>query len=198
MDVTTSVKIQHEYAIGSLYDVKRGNLVSDSIKKTFDLEEAVSLYESNKGNGSSLIYVPNLIGVYRRIQIGFHPENPTGETVSRDCASEPYEGFDVHPSLVQIGFDPESFNVGALCDYIGEESRRMVITPYLNLDSGSDALRKFSDLTARRFNGMTEGKEFSKEERREYQTLIRELLKTDGLDKQCYNSLMNSSDIMLL
>ena len=198
MDVTTSIKVQHEYAIGSLEDIKKGNMLGDNVKRTFDLEEAVSSYKSNNGNGSSLIYVPNLIGVYRRVQIGFHPNNPTGETVNRDCASEPYEGFDVHPSLVQIGFDTESFKVGVISDYIGDESRRMVIVPYQNLNSGSDALKKFSDLTARRFKGFSESKESSKEERKEYLTLVRELLKTDGLTKPDYDALMNRSDIMLL
>lgn len=198
MKIKTSIEVRHEYAIGNLEDIKKGDMLGKTIvKRTYNLEEAVSAYESNNKNVSSLIHVPNLIGVYRRAKIAFSPDNPTGE-VTRDCASEPYEGFEVHPSLVQIGFDPESFKVGVICDYIGDESRRMVIVPYKNLKSGTNALKKFSKLTAKRLKGFTKSKEFSKEERREYLTLIRELLKADGLTNPDYDAFINSSSIILL
>jgi len=196
MEIKQTVEIRHEYAIGTIERIKEGDILRKRCERTYDLEEAINIYESSFNNPESLIIMPGLIGVFRRIRIGFEHENSTGEIIENDCISEPLAEYDVHPSLVQIGYNPESFNVGLISDLIGPESKRMVIVPYRELRSKSDNLKLFSDLTSKRMANFPLVKPLTNKENVEYLTLIRELLKTDGLIKSNYDALRDSSQII--
>lgn len=183
MDYT--VKVKHEYAVGGLDKIKKGI----DISKTFDLDKAKLLFQEQKSD-SSLILVPNIIGAYRRGIIIFNPEGE-GEPLERRIDSDK-TGFDTHPSLVQIGYDPSVLDNKIISDYIGLESSRMRIVPYEELRTEGEVLRELSELTAQRLESIEE--EPSADEMKLLIRLSKQILDTEGLTKAEWDILQKFSD----
>lgn len=169
-----TVTVKHEYAVGGLADIKKGVDVS----KIFDLGEAKLLFQKPK-SGSSLILVPNIIGVYRAVIIALNP-NGEGEPLERRIGPDE-NSFDTHPSLVQIGYDPDVLNNDIISNYIGPESSRMRIIPYEEIRTESEELRELSELVAQRIESI--GEQPSSEEMQLLIRLAKQMLDTEGLTK---------------
>lgn len=189
VDIDYESEVAHEYAIGNLENIKIGNLVGDDVYKTFDLEHAKTIYSQSSGNQELLITSPKIMGVYRRFKLTFNPNSEQGEPLERRLDLEPKEGFDIHSSLVQIGFDPNLFQVGVINQYIGSEVNRMIVIPYQNLKAVGTDLKKFSDLSSKRLEEIIVGKNITSKEIKEYLFLIKELLKSEGLTQPDYDLL---------
>jgi hypothetical protein len=181
--------IMHQYAIGNLSAIKMGELSPsfEDMTRTFNLEKAKEYFKS-QSKSSSLIISPKLIGVYRR----FIPGGCIEDLDSYENASlltlglKTDKDFEVHPSLVQIGFDPSMIEKGVIREFIGSESERMLIVPYTNLKPSGESLRKFSGLTSKLFTQFLEGEEIDKAGREEYLSIVKELSQTEGLTMMDY------------
>jgi len=169
-----NLELYHQYAIGSTKDIKTYRL--KDIETTRDLEKAVSIFEKRD------TFSVKIIGVYLKADV--FPENSTGKGEVREIHDS--REFDVYQSLVQIGFDPRSFNRDSLRTYIGIESARMLIAPYQELSSGSDYFAEFCDFTIKRFKKM--GSSMTVPKTTDYFTLLKKMLETDGLDKANYDA----------
>ncbi len=191
MDITYKVEVKHDYTIGGLEQVKKGDFKDKT--RFCDLDEVKHIFQE-KNKESSLIMVPHIIGAYRRINITFNPDSGKG-VVKRDSGLEAHEGFEVHPSLVQIGYDSSSLNRKTISDYIGSESSRMRIVPYEDLKIAEKELKTFSELMQKRFESL--GQDPSEEEWTQMIRLSKDMLHLQGLTKHEYDLLKKYSDMAL-
>ncbi len=190
-----SVEARHEYAIGTLEQIKRGV----DVTKTFDLAATMaSFQEQARANASSPVLVPKLIGAYRRITFAFSNPEGTGGTLERRVDISDKTQFAVHPSLVQIGYDLAVTNKVIVSAYMGAESSRMRIVPYQDLKSEGKDMADLSQLMKQGFEKRLRLDQISREEKLNWLTLLRQLLTSEGLTKNEYDALMSNSGAVLL
>ncbi len=190
-----SVEAKHEYAIGTLEQIKRGV----DVPKTFDLDATVSSFREQAREGSSSpVLIPKIIGAYRRIKFTFSNPECSGKTLEKRVDISDKTTFDVHPSLVQIGYDQTVINKAVVSAYMGAESSRMIIVPYQDLKSEGKDMEDLSQLMTQSFERQLRLKQITREERLEWLTLMRQLLTSEGLAKNEYEALMSSSGAVLL
>jgi hypothetical protein len=171
------LKLTHNYAVGTLDVIKKGL----DVPKTFNLANIVnSFLEQN--NHKSLIISPVVIGVYRKASIFEEIPSEGFDNIDYDkgLIIEPLnEFFDVHPSLVQVGYDPKILEKDIIRSFIGPESARMVMRPYTELGQISEQFKRFENLCEKRFNALN--KEPVEEEIKLLLELSMKMIYTDGL-----------------
>src|SRR3989344_1223722 len=143
-----NIELTHEFAVGSLNEVISGCC----IPKTFDIDDAISSLTASSG---SLILAPKIIGVYMRMGITLIQDGQAADEDSESCIETRVDygdnlGFDVHPALVQIGYDPQVLKAGIISDFIGEQRSRIRIVPYGKLETDNEELKQYADLCAKR------------------------------------------------
>ena len=190
-----NIELRHEYAIGGLDQIKTGNL-DDEVTRTFDLNETKSLFLlGHVGIDRSSLILPKIIGAYRRVKITVNPiKNRKAQELRLDHGLQ--EGFDVHPSLVQIGFEPEFLTREIVSDYIGPESTRIRIVPYEELRAEGEDLKKLSALVAQRFESPE--KKPTDEVMKLVVSLAKSIKDSEGLTRPEYDLMMNSSEYTLI
>ena len=180
-------KIKHEYIIGSLDRIKKGEI--EDLPKTFDLEEAKLLFPTYLKDSSSII-LPDILGVYRRFLVG--DENaPYEKRIGTEF------NFQVHPSLVQIGYDSNLFDREILSQFIGDQSSRMKIVPYEELRIEGENFKKLSELYVKRLRNAIKGNLPTKEESNLVNKLVRDVLSSDGLTFPEYMLWINSFNLSI-
>ncbi|MEK6913741.1 MAG: hypothetical protein AABW47_03665 [Nanoarchaeota archaeon] len=166
-------------------------------KLTLDLETAKRYYLSESPQ-HSLIISPTLIGVYRR----FVPTEYLGDPIFCKNPSLITCGFDldnvpeVHPQLVQIGFDPSMLERGVIQDYLGSESERMLIVPYTNLKPSGETLQRFSSLASKFSDLVSNTHKIEDSDKEAYISLIKELSRTEGLTEREYELFRKNSSLL--
>ncbi len=194
-------KLMHEYAVGNIHAITIGNLKSN-VERTFDLKKALSSYSKRRAGNTSLIVLPEVIGVYRRIIMGvnFSPESDMEQaleesdedTLGIHLSLNVQDKPRIDPNLVQVGYDYELFKLNFIIDFLGYESNRMIVVPYQQLKPAGEDLLKYSELTYRRLGDVLKGKQPTKEDRGIYLNLVKRMLQTEGLMRPEFDMFMNS------
>jgi len=178
------VKLKHEYAVDTLNVIKKGV----GINKTFDLAKVVDSFLEQSKN-KSFITIPIAIGAYRRATI-FEGNVDDLDKISYDNGlriDSSDESFDVHPSLVKIGYNPQILSKDVLTKFIGPESVRMVMCPYTDLGKDSDIFKQYEILTQQRINSLD--KEPAGDQMLMLGDLLSRMKDTDGLTSNEWKSL---------
>ncbi len=184
-----AVEILQEYAIGSMEDIKKGTKVT----KISSLDEIKTSFQQ-QSNSSSLILMPTIIGVYRRIGIRPTP-NSGAEYLEEKVDFTDKEQFDTHPSLVQIGYDPFLFKRNIISNFIGSESSRMLITPYQELNQGGADLMEYEGIISLRMYFLKRGP--TKDEMKQTVDVLKRLIVSEGITKSDYEMMQKHSDITM-
>ena len=142
-----------------------------------------------QSKNKSFITIPIAIGAYRRATI-FEGNVDDLDKINYDKGlriDSPDESFDVHPSLVKIGYNPQILSKDVLTKFIGPESARMVMRSYTELGKDSDIFKQYEILTQQRIDSLD--KEPAGDQILMLSDLLSKMKDTDGLTSNEWKSL---------